>query len=57
MWLLLGLAVEAGASSLEHVSLSRRRSEEMADLAADGLRATLYCTLAPGHPCRLPIET
>ncbi|MBT9586849.1 mechanosensitive ion channel [bacterium] len=47
MWLLLGLAaVEMAASSLEHVLLSRRRSEEMAHLAADGLRATLYCTLA-----------
>lgn len=44
---LLGLAVvEGAAATLEHVLRLRRRSEEVAHLASDGLRAALYCALA-----------
>lgn len=44
---LLGLgAVEAAAATLEYILRLRRRSEEVAHLASDGLRAVLYCGLA-----------
>jgi small-conductance mechanosensitive channel len=45
--LVLGLAaVEAAAVLVERALRLRRRSEEVAQLAADGFRASLYCGLA-----------
>ena len=47
LWALLSLtAVEACAATLEHVMRSRKRSEEVAQLAVDAFRAVVYCGLA-----------
>lgn len=47
LWALLGLgAIEACASTLEHLLRFRKRSEEVAQMAVDAFRAVVYIGLA-----------